>query len=66
VITCLASSERWWITGRASSSKTSSGTIAGLAGVMFSSLNGPSLNGVSQDDVEARTQLSEKTQDGKV
>ena len=29
VITCLASAERWWITGRASSSSTSSGTIAG-------------------------------------
>ncbi len=29
VITCLASADRWWITGRASSSRTSSGTIAG-------------------------------------
>ncbi len=29
VITCLASAERWWITGRASSSSTSSGTRAG-------------------------------------
>jgi hypothetical protein len=29
VITSLASAERWWITGRASSSSTSSGTIAG-------------------------------------
>ena len=28
-ITCLASAERWWITGRASSRRTSSGTIAG-------------------------------------
>ncbi len=29
VITCFASAERWWITGRASSNSTSSGTIAG-------------------------------------
>ena len=29
VITSLASAERWWITGRASSSSTSSGTSAG-------------------------------------
>ena len=29
VITCFASAERWWITGRASSRSTSSGTIAG-------------------------------------
>ena len=29
VITSLASADRWWITGRASSSSTSSGTIAG-------------------------------------
>ena len=32
-ITCLASAERWWITGRASSRSTSSGTLAG-PGVM--------------------------------
>ena len=46
-ITCLASAERWWITGRASSRSTSSGTMAG-PGVISRGLSHRSVSSFSR------------------